>query len=59
VPQPHAAYPDDSRPAIYRAALEDLDRLLANPPAGWPPAARAAAERARAQVQERLAAVER
>jgi hypothetical protein len=57
VPQPNNNYPDDSRPAIYRAALVDLDQLLAKPPTGWSPAARAAAERVRATVQERLDAV--
>jgi hypothetical protein len=57
VPQPSADYPDDSRPPIYRAALADLDRLLASPPDGWPPAARAAAQQARAKLQQRLDAI--
>jgi hypothetical protein len=57
VPQPSADYPDDSRPAIYRAALADLDRLLAHPPAGWPPAARATAEQMREKLQQRLDAI--
>ena len=57
VPQPSADYPDDARPAIYRAALANLDRLLANPPSGWPPAARAAAEQIRAKLQQRLDAI--
>jgi hypothetical protein len=59
VPQPHTNYPDDSRPAIYRAALADLDALLDQPPAGWPPEARAAAERIRAKLQAGLDAVVR
>jgi hypothetical protein len=57
VPQPQAGYPDDSRPAIYQAALEDLDALLGRPPAGWPPAARAATERMRAKLQAQLEAL--
>ena len=57
VPQPSVDYPDDSRPAIYRAALADLDRLLANPPIGWPPAARATAEQIRAKLQQQLDAI--
>lgn len=56
VPQPNADYPDDSRPAIYRAALADLDRLLASPPEGWSPRARAAATRVRALLAAQLAA---
>lgn len=54
VPQPRVDYPDDSRPALYRVALADLDRLLAQPPIGWNPAARAAAERLRAELKRRL-----
>ena len=57
VPQPHANYPDDSRPAVYWAALSDLDALLERPPAGWSPAARAATARMRANVQAQLDAV--
>jgi hypothetical protein len=57
VPQPHENYPDDSRPAVYQAALSDLDALLERPPAGWPPAARAATTRIRAMVQGQLDAV--
>jgi hypothetical protein len=59
VPQPHVNYPDDSRPAVYQAALSDLDALLERPPAGWSPAARAAAARMRAKVQAQLDAVAR
>jgi hypothetical protein len=59
VPQPHADYPDDSRSFVYRAALSDLDALLERPPAGWPAAARAATERVRATLQERLGAIDK
>ncbi len=57
VPQPQENYPDDSRPAVYQAALSDLDALLERPPAGWSPAARAATARIRAKVQTQLDAV--
>jgi len=57
VPQPHENYPDDSRPAVYQAALSDLDALLERPPAGWSSTARAATARMRAQVQAQLDAV--
>lgn len=58
VPQRRAGEPDDARPGIYRAALADLDVLLAAPPAGWPAQARAAATRIRAQLVQRLATIE-
>ena len=54
VPQRGPAYPDDARPAIYRAEIANLDQLLAAPPPGWPAAARAAAERTRMDLAERL-----
>ena len=57
VPQPHDDYPDNSRPAVYQAALSDLDALIDRPPAGWPPAARAATARMRAKVQAQLDAI--
>jgi hypothetical protein len=57
VPQPHQDYPDDSRPAVYQAALSDLDALLERPPAGWLPSARATAARMRDKVQAQLDAV--
>jgi len=57
VPQPSVDYPDDSRPAIYRAALADLDRLLDNPPNGWPQTAHTTAEQIRAKLQQQLDAI--
>jgi hypothetical protein len=57
VPQPHDDNPDDARPAVYQAALSDLDALLDRPPAGWSPAARAATARMRAKVQAQLDAL--
>jgi hypothetical protein len=57
VAQPSDSYPDDSRPLVYRAALGDLDRLLEAPPKVWPAESRAAAERVRARLLERLNAV--
>jgi hypothetical protein len=59
VPQPHENYPDDSRPAVYQAALSDLNALLERPPAGWSTAARAATTRMRAKVQALLDTVTR
>ncbi|MEP7190921.1 MAG: hypothetical protein ABI901_17155, partial [Roseiflexaceae bacterium] len=59
VPQPHENYPDDSRPAVYQAALSDLDALLERPPAGWSPAARATTARMRAKLQAQLDTVTR
>ncbi len=59
VPQPRDGNPDDARPAVYQAALSDLDALLDRPPAGWSPAARAATARMRAKVQAQLDAVTR
>ena len=56
VPQRNASYPDDSRPAIYQAALADLDGLLAHPPPRWSAAAHDAALEIRAEIQKRLAA---
>jgi hypothetical protein len=58
VPQRGPAYPDDARPAIYRAEIANLDRLLAAPPPGWPAAARAAAERTRMELAEQLDATQ-
>lgn len=59
VAQPSASFPDDARPLVYRAALADLDRLLASPPKGWPASARATTGRVRARLQARLDAITR
>lgn len=51
--------PTAQRAAVYRVALADLERLLANPWPGWSDTlARPAAERVRAKLLEHLAAAE-
>jgi hypothetical protein len=58
VPQRRADYPDDARPALYQAAIADIDALLAHPPPRWPEQARMAAERVREKLVAKLGAVD-